>query len=339
MKIRSILLYSHKGHLRQLSFASGLNIITGRSSTGKSALSNIVEYCIGRSSFNVPEGVIRDKVAWYGVIYDFPGEQVLVAKPAPGVGHSRCATAMIRRGSDLPVPAVSELVTNSDDDSVVSLLSNLLGIPENRTDVPLEHSRASYSTNIKHTLFYVFQKQNLVANKDQLFYRQNEDYMPQAIRDTLPILLGAADDDRFGLDSKLRAARRELKLQEKLIFEAAEFARQISSRGIGLLSEARQVGILPSGANPSSTEEVLNLLKVAMEWKPATIPDEDPGRISGLEEELSSLRADRRALTQRLEAANLFCEKANGFSREATEQKDRLESINALPRNTDTGEW
>ena len=37
----------------------GLNIITGRSSTGKSALSDIVEYCMGRSDCNVPEGVRR----------------------------------------------------------------------------------------------------------------------------------------------------------------------------------------------------------------------------------------------------------------------------------------
>jgi len=69
-------------------------------------------------------------------------------------------------------------------------LSRLLGIPENRTDVALEQSRDSYDANIKHTFYYLFQKQDLVANKTQLFYRQNEQFQPQAIRDTLPILLG-----------------------------------------------------------------------------------------------------------------------------------------------------
>ena len=64
MKIRSIHIYSHDKKQRDLHFRiDGLNVITGRSSTGKSALSDIVEYCMGRSSFNVPEGVIRDKVA------------------------------------------------------------------------------------------------------------------------------------------------------------------------------------------------------------------------------------------------------------------------------------
>ena len=67
MKIKSIHIYSHDGRRRDLQFkVDGLNVITGRSSTGKSALSEIIEYCMGRSTFNVPEGVMRDKVAaWW----------------------------------------------------------------------------------------------------------------------------------------------------------------------------------------------------------------------------------------------------------------------------------
>ena len=100
MKIKSIHIYSHDGQRRDLAFkADGLNVITGRSSTGKSALSEIVEYCMGRSTFNVPEGVIRDKVAWFAVIYQFSGEEVLIAKPTPSAGAISCSTAMQRRGT------------------------------------------------------------------------------------------------------------------------------------------------------------------------------------------------------------------------------------------------
>lgn len=340
MKILSIILYSHNGSKRVLPFnPEGLNIITGRSSTGKSALSDIVEYCMGRSTFNIPEGVIRDKVSWYGVIYQFTGEQVLIAKPAPSSGHSSCSIVMVRRGAALVAPEFSELKVNSDDDTVVSLLSNLLGIPENVTDVSMDHSRSSFSANIKHTYFYLFQKIGIISNKEQLFYRQNEQYMPQAIKDTLPILLGVAPNDRLEIESKLREARRELKLLEKVISEAMQSRRQLNTNGVGLLSEARQLGILKQDSIPTTTEEILDLLKEALQWKPTTIPDEDSGRISALENELSALRTERRSLKHRLDAAKLFTEKEDGFSREAGEQKDRLSSINALPRNAQTGEW
>lgn len=99
MKIKSIHVYSDDGRRRDVAFHDGLNVITGRSSTGKSALSDIIEYCMGRSTFNVPEGVIRDRVTWFAVIYRFDGEEVLVAKPAPGAGAISLSTAMVRRGS------------------------------------------------------------------------------------------------------------------------------------------------------------------------------------------------------------------------------------------------
>ena len=139
MKIKSIHIYSYDGRRRDVVFnLNGLNVITGRSSTGKSALSDIIEYCMGRSTFNIPEGIIRDRVAWFGVIYQFAGEQVLVAKPSPGALRSSGSTALIRRGADLTPPRYEDLLTNDTDDGVEALLSSLLGIPDNVTDVPVE---------------------------------------------------------------------------------------------------------------------------------------------------------------------------------------------------------
>ena len=70
MQLRSIILYNRAGAIRELSFKRGaVNIITGRSLTGKSAIVEIIDYCLGRSTFLIPEGVIRDTVAWYAVVF------------------------------------------------------------------------------------------------------------------------------------------------------------------------------------------------------------------------------------------------------------------------------
>lgn len=167
MKIKSIHIYSVDGRRRDVTFQDGLNVITGRSSTGKSALSDIIEYCMGRSTFNVPEGAIRDKVLWYAVIYRFSGEEVLVAKPAPSSGAQSLSTAMVRRGVDVRPPTFAELAINDSDEGVVALLTQLIGIPENTTDVPMGSSRVSFDANVKHSFYYLFQKQGLVTNKDQ----------------------------------------------------------------------------------------------------------------------------------------------------------------------------
>lgn len=340
MKIRSIHIYSHEGQRRDLRFkVNGLNVITGRSSTGKSALSEIIEYCMGRSSFNVPEGVIRDKVAWFAVIYQFEKEQVLVAKPTPPGGGASCSIAMLRRGTELQAPEFSDLAVNTDDEGIVELLSRLLGIPENRTDVPLEHSRDSYEANVKHTLYYLFQKQGLVANKDQLFYRQNEQYQPQAIRDTLPVLLGVSSHDRYHLEALLRTAQRDLRINNKQLEHARNAVDTSHEQAIGLYSEARAVGVIGILDGSTKPDGVIDALRAALSWKPETVPNDDGGRISLLEEELVQLRQERRDSQTRIDAARQFAKRAGGYESEAAEQVDRLASIKALPRNPDSGEW
>ncbi|MER9516671.1 DUF3732 domain-containing protein [Mesorhizobium sp. M0614] len=336
MKIKSIHIYSDDGRRRDLEFHDGLNVITGRSSTGKSALSEIIEYCMGRSTFNVPEGVIRDKVAWYAVIYRFRGEEVMVAKPAPPPGGLSASSVMLRRGADVRPPKANELAINDNDNGVVSLLSQLLGIPENTTEVSIESSRDSYDANIKHTLYYLFQKQGIVANKDQLFYRQNEDFQPQAIRDTLPILLGVSGRDKFTLEGQLRTTQRELRLNAKLVNQAQDALDNSEQRAIGLLSEVRAVGIPVRG---DTGTDVIDMLRQALDWQPQSVPDDDSDRVSSIEDELASMRDRRREIQRQIESAEQFAKRANGFEGEVMEQRDRLTSIKALPFNKATGEW
>lgn len=341
MKISSIHIYSHDGRRRDLQFkVDGLNVITGRSSTGKSALSDIVEYCMGRSAFHVADGVITDKVVWFAVIYQFHEEQVLVAKPTPPSGGASCSTAMMRRGTRLAVPEFKDLATNTDDDTIIALLSRLLGISENRTEVEIEESRNSYEANIKHTFYYLFQKQGLVANKDQLFnYRQDEYNPAQTIRDTLPILLGVSAHDRFELESKLRTTQRDLKIIKKKLEHARDAVDTSQEQAISLYSEAKTVGVIGNTVDIPKADEIVQALRSALSWNPESVPDDDVSRVSLLEDELVRLRQDRRGIQARIDAARQFAKRAGGYENEAGEQIDRLASIKALPKNPESGEW
>jgi hypothetical protein len=338
MKIKSIHIYSDDGRRRDVSFHDGLNVITGRSSTGKSALSEIIEYCMGGSEFKIPEGVIRDRVTWYAVIYRFDGEEVLVAKPAPSPTAQSASAAMVRRGASVQAPAHSELGVNDNDDGVIALLSELVGIPENMTEVPIDNSRQSFDATIKHTWYYLFQKQAIVTNRDQLFYRQNEQFQPQAIKDTLPILLGVSGTEKFTLETQLRAAQRELRLKAKMIQQAVEAADGAENRAFGLLSEARTVGVIARDGDVSS-QQVIDVLRTALNWKPQPVPDDDGQRISRIERELVDLRDARREVQRRIDSAQQFARRADGFQNEVHEQRDRLASMKALPFNSATGDW
>ena len=103
--------------------------------------------------------------------------------------------------------------------------------------------------------------------------------------------------------------------------------------------EAKAVGIIAPENQQAGPDGVINALRTALQWKPASVPNDDGQRISRLEEEISQLRKDRRDVQTRVDAARQFSKRAGSFESEALEQKDRLASIKALPKNPETGEW
>ncbi|MFC3161233.1 AAA family ATPase [Chryseobacterium arachidis] len=68
MQIHKIILYNSIGETRELEFNIGkVNIITGESKSGKSALIEIVNYCLGSKTCEIPEGIIRETVYYFAL--------------------------------------------------------------------------------------------------------------------------------------------------------------------------------------------------------------------------------------------------------------------------------
>jgi hypothetical protein len=196
LQIKALVLYGRNDKIRRLEFRLGaLNVITGRSSTGKSALIEIIDYCLGRSTFTVPEGRIRDSVLWYGIILNGGATEIFIAKPSPGRGAIQQSQAHLTIGNTVEPPPLAELILNSSDSAVIGTLSGILGIQPNLTAE--DRSTGAYEANFRHTVPFLFQDQELIASKILLFHGQSDSFIAQAIRDTLPYFLGAIREDRF----------------------------------------------------------------------------------------------------------------------------------------------
>jgi hypothetical protein len=332
MQIRQLFLYNKDGVIRQLHFNVGkLNIITGKSATGKSAIIDIVDYCLGRSSFMVPEGAIRDNVAWYGVIFTLDKADVIVAKPAPVEGAASQSQVYFARGGSLDVPSFDVLKPNSTDDAVRTALSTILGINPNKTMPETWSTRDSIEANIRHTVHYLFQPQSIVASQDVLFYRQIDQFMPQAIKDTLPYFLGAIREDRLQLLHDYRVARRQLKLLERDIEEADQIVTDSAARGIGLIGELKEVGLVPDDIQEVTAEDVAEILRTATE-----VPLEDSGvstndDLANAQEVLNTLRVELRDISERIAAARKYTNEARNYASAANQHVFRLKSLDLVP--------
>lgn len=334
MQIKAIVLYHRDGRVRELAFRLGaLNVITGQSRTGKSAIIDIVDYCLGRSSFNVFEGVNRDVVGWYGLMLRMGDSDVFVAKPAPKDNAVSQSSVHLQIGTDLKVPTLDQLQINTNDDGLIQQLSTMLRISPNLS-VPGElHTREPLEATLDHTKFYLFQEQGEIANRAILFHRQNEPFIPQAIKDSLPYLLGAEPEDRLALAREERELRRKLKLYERRAREVSAVGSAELSQCNQLVDEARSVGLIPQGADATTLEKARAHLERAKNWSPTNSPEDnaDEGSQLELNIQLDRARAEYGELYDALVQARNFEFESRGFDKAMGEQAERLKSIDIMP--------
>lgn len=328
MQIKAILLYNTAGEIRRLNFRlNAVNIITGKSKTGKSSIIDIISYCMGRSSFHVAAGVIQNTVAWYAVLYQLGEAEVLIAKARPTGGQASNSQVYFDIARTVHIPSLDELAPNSTDQAIVSELSRRIGISPNVHMPTDDQSSPPLTATLRHTEYYVFQPQSVIASRDVLFYRQSEPQIAQHIKTTMNYFLGIVQEDRLRLMQELTDKKRELRIAQRKLDETESMIEERANRGVSLVSEAQQVGLLSAESNPQTFEEALTLLQSLRSWQPTLLTYTNEDKLDVLQEELTTLRNRFNATRERMRAAELYARSADGYSVEATEQASRLESI------------
>ncbi|MEH2337868.1 DUF3732 domain-containing protein [Nostoc sp.] len=329
MQIKSITLYNSVGNKRTIDFKLGkVNIITGDSSRGKSALLEIVDYCLGRTEFRIPDGVIRDKVAWYAVLFQINKNQVFIAKPKPSENSASQNQVYYDFGTNIVIPELAQLEPNSNDDAIKNSLSELIGISANQTIVEEGGSRQQFETNIRHAVYYLFQKQGTIANQDILFHRQQENYIPQTIKDTIPYFLGAIQEDRLKLQKELHQARQKLGEAQSSLKEVETITKKRVVIGSNLLIEAQQVGLIHSNFIAKDATDIFDALQSTLQWGVTEVILPGNDQFPELQAEVEEIRQNFKQIHEKIIATETFLKKETGFSKEANQQLLRLESIN-----------
>ena len=327
--IRSISIYNARGKRRSIIFrASGLNIITGRSKTGKSAVIDILDYCFGRSECYVAEGVIRRYVAWFGVEVANGDDCLFIGRRNPESGKRTNPDIFVRRG-DYPVPpSLSELSKNITEEALIRLLTRFAGIEENEHR-PLSGTRGPLQATIRHALFLCFQKQDEIASRERLFHRQGEQFIPQAIKDTFPYFLGAVDQGHFLRQHELDEARRSLRALEAQRDALRIESKRAHSRVRRFLLEARRVGLVSDDFEVQDSHLGIQELRrvLTVDFQAPTIISSSSDVIVRLESEIRTLHTQLEDVQNDIRATRHFVREQTSYSREVGEQRARLLSL------------
>jgi hypothetical protein len=224
------------------------------------------------------------------------------------------------------------LFKNTTVSAVEKFLGAAIGISENEHR-PATPTRDPLEANFRHALLFSFQDQNDIDSKQRLFHRQGEDFISQAIKDTLPYFLGAVDEDRLLKQAQLEQARRELRQLERQLREAESLDSGTFPRARALLDEAKQVGLIDERTVAVTYEALVAVLRrIASENRLR-----DDLVVGDGEDVLASLRAERQGLRSELErvhaeirSTRTFTTETSGYEREAKEQRARLSAVGLI---------
>jgi hypothetical protein len=154
---------------RVLDFRPGVvNVISGASKTGKSAVIPIIDYCLGADKCAIPVGVIRENCAWFGIVVDTIEGQKLLARREPG-DQQNTGDMVLIEAPEVEVPGrIDEKSINVE--VVKAGLNRLAGLSNLEFEPGTDNSFKS-RPSFRDLMAFTFQPQNIVANPDVMFFK------------------------------------------------------------------------------------------------------------------------------------------------------------------------
>jgi len=197
-------------------------------------------------------------------------------------------------------------------------------------------TRDPLEANFRHALLFSFQDQNDIDSKQRLFHRQGEDFISQAIKDTLPYFLGAIDEDRLLKQAQLDQARRQLRQLERQLRDAEAIDSTSYPRAQALLDEAKQVGLVDErtvAITYEATIAILQRITREAQIQGDAVMGDGEDLLSGLRAERQGLRNELERVNAEIRSTRTFTLETSGYEREAKEQRARLSAVGLIRSN------
>lgn len=233
--IHSILIFDSVGERREVELEPGLNIITGDSKTGKSAILEIVDYCFFSSRSTIPKGVVEDFASLYVLVLKASEKYLVIARPSSSSGDgSKCRLKVETSVESIETLSFDSLATAElrPIKEVQGEVERHLGISvlDTRRDGDESKQAGGGKASLRSSVPLLFQHQNLIANKHSIFYRFDDFYKRKKTLEDFPVLIGWANSEYFRLYRELEEKKKSLAAEKKLLKRLKLDSEQLASR-------------------------------------------------------------------------------------------------------------
>lgn len=306
-----------------------VNIISGASKTGKSAIIPIIDWCLGSDKCSIPVGVIRKSCKWFGVVIETVEGEKLFARKEPGNQKSTGDMFKIETNENIEIPNfIPDKNTNLD--TVKNILNRLSGL----SDLPFDpefDSGSNARPSFRDLMAFNFQPQNIVANPDIMFYKADTTEHREKLKTIFPYILGALTPEILQAKHTLKLVSKELKIKESELAAYESASNSWRSEADYWIRQAVEIGLIdPNAALTNSWEETVDLLRQittdeSLKAKPSIEGiNNSLLRLKELRELESQAAIELSQNRQRLDEINRLIESSESYGSALMIQRDRL---------------
>ncbi len=320
---------------RVIPFVPGkINILTGESGAGKSALTWIIDYCLGSEKCSIPVGLIRKVTGWFGLHLQLANTEMIVARRNPEDQQST-SDLYWTEGLKLEVPPLVEKNARVEDlKNRFNQISHLPSLDFSASENVGFGGRAS----CRDMAAFNFQPQHIVANPYTFFFKADTTEHREKLRIIFPLALGAIDASTLAAQRELKDTEREHdRLQRELDARLAA-ARAWEAEVESYYLQARALGLLPDSPPPEAgwplDKYILELQKVPETVRTMDLPDIKEGTSEAAVVELTRLLNEEDRLGQEIGSIRRRLSKLDQLSSSVSEygttlisQEDRLQGV------------
>lgn len=238
---KSIVLWLKNNKKRELLFEPNkVNVITGGSGTGKSAILQIIDYCLFSSSSKISEDMINENVLWYGINIFINNKNYTICRKSLQKGAVSQGYYFSSFGEIPDTPIV-----NSDEQTIKSLLETEFRIDHNIT-IPFGGKvlKSGSKISLRYFLMFTTVSEDIITNSSIYFDKQTEPRYIEALPRIFDLALGIDDiknilakEKRVAIESEIVTLERKGK---KLLSGAKDFAKEINE----ISRQAKEFGLI-----------------------------------------------------------------------------------------------
>lgn len=296
-----------------------VNVITGDSSTGKSSILRIIDYCLLSERSTIVEDVINQNVSWYGLAFTLNGVDYVVARQSPE-NETPEQRVFFAEGDEFP----SMPMANVSRGELLLKFNGLFHIPN--ATFKMERKKTEVSLNFRHFLIFCYLTEDIIATMSTYFdthFFSNSLGFDYYLDDFINIALGIEDPQQDELMKSYAEGKKRLEAESKKRIEHKKKDEAYRKALFRLKKKFVSLGL----GEDDLFQDVESLLRIV---KAGLRNFEKYSDNSKLMKELDGLRNESKTLTAKIAKYNSLKNEYARCQKIANSQRDSLAPLDYL---------